>query len=58
MQTLKLQDYGVMPMTNFEAAEIDGGGIDWKVVVAIYAVVASEWNDAKAGFVKGWNDFK
>jgi|GEM_PF-2647413 len=54
MQTLKLQDYGLIPMSNNEAVQIDGGGIDWKVVLAGAALVASEWNDFKQGFRDAW----
>lgn len=58
MQTLKLQDYGVMPMSNREYIEIDGGGfLDWAIGVgiAVGASMIEHWGECKRGFNDGLN---
>ena len=52
MKELKMQDYGLIPLSDTDAIEINGG-IWWQIAGAW---VIANWDDLKAGWAKGLAD--
>jgi hypothetical protein len=53
---MNLQNLNLVELNAQEVQEVDGGGkVPW---VDIFLAVADNWDQIKAGFRDGYNDFK